>query len=479
MRQWKTVWRVVGRRCNSNGASGTLGSGKTGRAQDEGHSWAIVKTMFNRESTTITYKAQAPDQTKIGADAIKVPPPITVSFSNVFLRDASQSSKSVDPFSGQKLFRTGQLLANPSATIPQNVEVSSDKQALRIDWGDGDSYSYPLTFLDQSSGHPTDELASIPRPFQQRKSVSPALWDRDMLKQNIGNLLSVNYDAYASPTNSAGLHQTLVNLRKFGISFIADLPQEQPEGLLKQVAEHIGPIRNTFYGETFDVRNKAGAENIAYTNRPLTLHQDLLYLDNAPGWQILHAIQNSSDGSEAGMNYFADAFNAARFVRDTDADAYEALTQVPINYHYERNNNRYYNSRPLIVENEINVDNLVSSNYVSLIKEVNYSPMFQAPFTFGIWEKPKGQDLSTASGKLTQRLLFKDFLRGLALFEKFINLPENQFRLKLPENACVIFNNRRLLHARTAFSGERWLRGCYLDDDAVKSKLQYLEERQG
>ncbi|CEP60411.1 uncharacterized protein LALA0_S01e10242g [Lachancea lanzarotensis] len=469
MRQWKTAWRL-GRRLNSGGAPGRLGSGVSGHGQGQEHPWGIVKTMFNKESTTVTYKAQKGTHT----DAV---PQVTVSFSNLFLRDSSQSSKSVDPMSGQKLFRTGELLANPSATIPQNIEVSPDKQALRIDWGDGDSYSYPLAFLDKFSGHPIDDLAVMSRPFQQRQQpVKPVLWDRDLLKQNIGNLLSVNYDAYSSPTNSDALHHTLVNLRKFGISFIADMPQEQPEKLLKQVAERIGPIRNSFYGETFDVRNKAGAENIAYTNRPLSLHQDLLYLDHAPGWQILHAIQNSSDGSEAGMSYFADAFNAARFVRDTDADAYEALTQFPINYHYERNENRYYNSRPLIVENEVNADNLTLFDYVSLIKEVNYSPMFQAPFTFGIWEKPKGQDLTTASGKLTQRLLFKDFLRGLALFEKFINMPENQFRLKLPENACVIFNNRRLLHARTAFSGERWLRGCYLDDDAVKSRLQYLEE---
>ncbi|SCU94503.1 LAME_0F07690g1_1 [Lachancea meyersii CBS 8951] len=458
MKHWKVVL-ATGRRLNSSLTSARLGSGELGGNQDRG---AIVKTLFSKDSTTITYKTSPgpsfPQEHANGS--------VTVSFSNLFLRDASQSARSVDASSGQKLFRTGQLVANPSATVPQRVEITPDKQAVHIDWGDGDTYDYPLAFLKQFSGGPIES-----------QGPSPLLWDRASLKENIGNLLSVNYASFASKTSSKGLYQTLANCRKFGISFIADLPQQRPELQLKKVVEPIGPIRHTFYGEIFDVKTKPGAENIAYTNHALALHQDLLYMDNAPGWQILHAIKNSSDGSEAGMNYFADAFSAARFVRDTDADAYEALTQVPINYHYKRNDNRYYNSRPLIVENEISTDNLVSSNYVSLIKEVNYSPMFQAPFTFGIWDKPKGQELSTPSGKLTQRLLFKDFLRGLALFEKFINMPENQFRLKLPENACVIFNNRRLLHARTAFSGERWLRGCYLDDDALKSRLAYLEER--
>jgi gamma-butyrobetaine dioxygenase len=41
---------------------------------------------------------------------------------------------------------------------------------------------------------------------------------------------------------------------------------------------------------------------------------------------------------------------------------------------------------------------------------------------------------------------------------------------------CVIFDNRRILHARTAFAGgERWLRGAYLDDDPYLSKMRVLE----
>ncbi|SCV05956.1 LANO_0H18888g1_1 [Lachancea nothofagi CBS 11611] len=458
MRHWKLVL-ASGKRFSS-GLSRTLGLGEAGANQGLGSSGAIIKTLFNKDSTTVTYTFAGNEQSV----------PRTVSFSNLFLRDASRSEKSIDPFSGQKLFRTGQLLTTPNSTIPQEVEVSGDKQSLHIKWGDGDSYEYPLEFLNRFSGHELEDAISTKH--------APILWDQAQLKHNIGQLLAADFTSYMNESDTSTLHQTLINMRKFGISFIADFPKKEPAALLKGVAQRIGPIRQTFYGEVFDVINKPSAENIAYTNRALSLHQDLLYLDHAPGWQILHALKNSSSGSESGMNYFVDAFNAARFVRDTDADAYEALTQVPINYHYNRNDNRYYNSRPLIVEHEVNAENLAFSNYASLIKEVNYSPMFQAPFDFGIWEKPKGHELSTPSGKMTQRLLFKDFLRGLALFEKFINLPENQFRFKLPENTCVIFDNRRLLHARTAFTGERWLRGCYLDNDAVKSRLSYLEEKQ-
>ena len=44
----------------------------------------------------------------------------------------------------------------------------------------------------------------------------------------------------------------------------------------------------------------------------------------------------------------------------------------------------------------------------------------------------------------------------------------------------MIFDNRRVLHARRAFDatkGERWLKGAYVDDDVFFSKLRVLQER--
>ncbi|SCV99438.1 LAFE_0A03180g1_1 [Lachancea fermentati] len=418
----------------------------------------ITKVLFNKGATTITF-TQAEDQD-----------PKTVSFSNLFLRDSSRSKSSIEASSGQKLFTTGELLLNPKSTIPEIVEVTENKKGLYIKWGDGDEYTYPLNFISRYAG--ISENAREP---------NPVLWDKALLKSNIRELVSIDFHSFMDINDSDKLYQTLINMKKYGISFITNVPKEATTGYdswyVKQIAERIGHIRHTFYGETFDVINKPMAENIAYTNVPLPLHQDLLYLDNVPGWQLLHAIKNSSGPSDSGMNLFVDSFNAARYVRDVDGDAYEALTHVPINYIYNRDDKRYFQSRPLVAENEINADNINTANYSTLIKEINYSPPFQAPFSFGIWEKPKGSEVSTPVGKMTQRLLFKDFARGLSVFEKFIRAPENTFRVKLPENTCVIFNNRRILHARTAFEGERWLKGCYIDDDTVQSKYRLLAEK--
>jgi gamma-butyrobetaine dioxygenase len=57
--------------------------------------------------------------------------------------------------------------------------------------------------------------------------------------------------------------------------------------------------------------------------------------------------------------------------------------------------------------------------------------------------------------------------------------------LRLSPGDCLIFDNTRVLHARTAFAapvfpgtGERHLQGCYADLDGLLSTLAVLRRRQ-
>ena len=43
-----------------------------------------------------------------------------------------------------------------------------------------------------------------------------------------------------------------------------------------QIGAEIGPLRDSLYGRTWDVRSVVGAKNIAYTHQHLGLHMDLL-----------------------------------------------------------------------------------------------------------------------------------------------------------------------------------------------------------
>lgn len=434
-----------------------MAAGSSGIKLPEGK---ILKTYFSKDSTTITF---------ITEDSPKHEP-FTVTFSNLFLRDSSKSAHSVDPVSGQRLFTTGQLVLNPKSTIPELVKISSDSQSVKIDWEDGDSYNYSLDFIYNFKGS-TFVTNSLRKSSSKHR---PMLWDKDSLEKNISELVSVQYKEYLNDEKI--LYKALVNLQKYGITFINGIDQGDHDAV-KAICSRIGSIRTTLYGETFDVKGSTHTtSNIAYSNLALPLHQDLLYLENVPGFQLLHSIENPREEAGEGASIFVDGFHAARFVREQDAEGYEALQHVPINYHYMKDGNRFYQSRPMIEHYDSNESNTLMSNYESLIKNVLYSPPFQSEFTTGIYEK--SAETKTSPGKLTERFLFRDFTRALGIFDGYINKPENQFQVKLPANTCVIFNNRRILHARNAFkSTSRWLRGCYLDRDSFKSKLKYLEEK--
>ena len=55
--------------------------------------------------------------------------------------------------------------------------------------------------------------------------------------------------------------------------------------------------------------------------------------------------------------------------------------------------------------------------------------------------------------------------------------PERTLTLPLRPGDCLVFDNTRILHGRTAFTGagQRLLQGCYADLDGLASSLAVLE----
>jgi|SRR5208283_5344250 len=55
--------------------------------------------------------------------------------------------------------------------------------------------------------------------------------------------------------------------------------------------------------------------------------------------------------------------------------------------------------------------------------------------------------------------------------------PELALTMRLRPGDCLIFDNTRILHGRTAFTGagQRLLQGCYADLDGLASSLAVLE----
>lgn len=378
------------------------------------------------------------------------------------MRDACTSSESVDPFSKQKYFTTAEIGQDLGIFGEPAIEKGPNEDLLVVTWlqnGRKHVSKYLESFLAR---YATPGGCRLGKYFDSERIE----WDNGAISKNIANL-QLNYNDYLSKEDT--FFASVDNLNRYGITFVDGIPDptENPitqrineENVLhwpvSQIASKYGYIKKTFYGSLFDVINeKEKTKNIANTNKILGPHMDLLYYESPPGIQLLHAIRNSTLG---GDNIFSDSYLAIRHVKKIDPLAYEALKTVPISYHYDNNNEYYFYQRPVVVEDPYNVDPTTGE---PLLKEVNYSPPFQGPFEHSV-------------GALDA--VFGAFLRGMRIFEEFINDPKNQYKVKLREGSCVVFDNRRVLHSRTEFSdengGDRWLMGCYVDGDSFRSKLR-------
>ncbi|KAG7664061.1 uncharacterized protein J8A68_002439 [[Candida] subhashii] len=393
-----------------------------------------------------------------------------VKFKTAFLRDSCQCPKAVDQCTKQKLFTTSEgadklSIASPPAVI-QNPETNEN--ILSVKWSNNGSImnsKYPVSFLENYS---TKAGRRIGKFFDKDRK----LWDKQEIENNLESL-QVDYNDFFN--NEEIFFQTVYNLNKYGLTFINNIPEPVLQSMNEEnatqwpvfkLASRFGYIKKTFYGTLFDVKNeKEEAKNIANSNTFLPLHMDLLYYESPPGLQLLHFLKNSTIGGE---NIFCDSFLAAQHVRNVDPVAYDALTKIPITYHYDNNGEYYYFKRPVVIENP-DVSEVTSE--FPPIEVVNYSPPFQGPLEIGIAETEG--DNAVDKGYYA---MFDDFLKGLKLFEDFINDPKNHFEIKMKEGSCVIFENRRALHSRNGFSdengGDRWLMGTYVDGDSFRSKLR-------
>jgi gamma-butyrobetaine dioxygenase len=178
---------------------------------------------------------------------------------------------------------------------------------------------------------------------------------------------------------------------------------------------------------------------------------DLLYFESPPGLQFLHCVRNSATGGES---VFVDSFRAATLVRANSDMLFRTLVNFPVTYRYRNDGQHYSFTRPHVV--------LDTYGGADRIAHVNWAPPFQGPFEIDI-----GRD----GGVLRQ------YLSAVKQFASYLDDPASQFELKLSQGECVIFMNRRVLHSRRAFdqnSGERWLKGTYVDIDAFDSKYRTL-----
>ncbi|KAI1111734.1 Clavaminate synthase-like protein [Nemania sp. NC0429] len=346
-----------------------------------------------------------------------------------WLRDACTCARCVDPSSGQKRFA--------STDVPDDLRISALATVdgkLEVMWEDDF-----LTGGTHRSTYPRVLWRNIPtwrRGILNTQQI-PILWNRELLGQ------VEPYYSFRSFFEDQSVYLSAMKaLCEYGLIFLRDVPSS--EKTVKEIATQIGVIQNTFYGTTWDVVSKPNAENVAYTNSYLGLHQDLLYMNNVPRIQILHCLQNTCSGGES---LFGDSFLAKSLLRKYHPQYNAALVSRGVVYAYNKGGHMYEQLRPTFSR-----------------KGVWWSPPFQSPF--------QADDLSAKA-----MAVYSQWREGTRLLRDIIEDEANVYEYKMQAGDCVIFDNHRILHGRRAFdtsSGDRWLKGAYVDSDSFLSKVASL-----
>jgi len=364
-----------------------------------------------------------------------------ISLPYYYLRDLCKCPQCVDPHSKQRSFRTHDI-----KTHIHPRRVTWNGKFLEIQWnndieGYGPEHTsrWPYFYLRKPIINTHDTTHPYTKPF---------LWDAATMEKYQH---WISYDDYMYGDKQ--FTRAMQNLARMGLIFIKDIPPSRE--MVEKIATRMGPLRNSFYGPTWDVRTVPQAKNVAYTNQHLGFHMDLLYMNEPPGYQLLHCLENSCEGGES---LFSDAFNVAENMRRTNHAHYRFLTTRQLGYEYVHEDSIYHNTWPVF---ELDPKTKALLN-------VNYSPPFQSAIP--TWETPDGKKQGLGQGLN----LYKLFRRAMRNFTTQLESEDSVFQLKLNPGECVIFANRRVVHARNKFNttnGSRWLAGAYVDQDALLSRF--------
>ncbi|XP_015719005.1 gamma-butyrobetaine dioxygenase [Coturnix japonica] len=245
-------------------------------------------------------------------------------------------------------------------------------------------------------------------------------------------------------------YKWLCTLKKTGVVLLTGAAARQGE--LVKLGHRIGFLRLTFYGPTWQVQDKADANNVAYTTEKLCFHTDYPVLQHPPGVQLLHCIKQTATGGESEI---VDGFHAANKLKQQNPQAYQILTSTAVDY------------------TDVGVDYCdFAVQGKQRIIDVDY----------------KGQVVRINFNNATRDTVFdipaeevRPFYAALKEFNDLLNSKEHKFTYKLKPGDIVTFDNWRVLHGRKGYPPGseviRHLEGAYADWDVVMSRLRRLRKR--
>jgi len=351
----------------------------------------------------------------------------------VYLRDNCCCTACLHPTTGMR--RVMVSMTDPAHKAPAKATVGPDGE-LSLEWPDGHATTLSSEWL---------RCRVLPRANPQEDIVT---WDAAWLRANL-DVVTFPFQAVVGKSGPDVL-AWLDALWKYGLTRLVGAPAEVEQ--VRRLAQSVRlPLRKTIYGgDLFDVKVKPNAANQAYTPDGLGMHTDLPYYSKPPDVQILHCIV-AGPASDGGQSTFSDGFAAAGSLRGRSAAAYEILGRVPVVFE-DVNVPQYH------MEGVHSVLELDASGGLAAVNLSNFV---------------RSSLLGAGHGDPAS---IRAHYEAMADFQALLEGEEHRFEHSTRPGEVWVFNNRRVLHGRRAFSGRfpRHLQGGYMEWDDIHSLRRLL-----
>lgn len=320
--------------------------------------------------------------------------------------------------------------------IPFDLQIvaarADDQGGLIVEWSHGP--------IETSNFHPGWLRAWAAESTEPTSAMldDPVVWDATL------DLASVTFDGAHVLDQGQEFVRFLRTLRAHGIALVRGLPAD--ERTVEVLPAMVGPIRTTNFGRVFDVRSHGvDVTSNAYTDLALPVHTDLDTREYMPGLQFLHCLVNDAAGGESRLT---DGRAITRRLRAEHPDAFDALTTIPVCFLNKAVDTDYRHVSPFLVVDE-----------QGELVEARWSPWLRGPLQATIADSER-------------------FYAALRTALELGDASEFTVTHRLDAGDMLAFDNRRVLHGRAGLdrtSGDRWLRGCYVEREELDSKLRVLQ----
>ncbi len=344
-------------------------------------------------------------------------------FHTIWLRDNCSCEICGDHSGGHRFFELGALpgsLANSAVLVGDMVQITWD--------ADGHVTRFDPAWL---RAHCYSETERAARRHQ------PETWDASIT----GNVPEVDYvEMQSDEHRMLALYDAV---RTHGICLVRNVPATR--AATEDLAALIGHVRETHYGRVFEIISTPNPKVIANAPVPLRPHTDENFREPPPGIMIFHSLKASECGG--GASVMTDGFKLAEDFEALDPEAYDLLSRVPIPHR------RFIADVGLRAEAPVITLDYHGNITQFRLNERTMGPIDLAPDLI--------EPVYAALGKL---------------FELSYDARYHMHHV-LQDGEALVFDNARVLHARTGFNGNRHVRLTHVGADEFYSRWRQLRSR--